>query len=96
MQIWRKNVNSDTMMLRRRPARSLRKEVLKDQLLYRKKVQIVAVYLKIPIRKNLFYRKLENGIERVSGTHRKVLRRHLAPNQNSGKKRATSRNYPKV
>ena len=38
----------------------------------------------------------KNGIERVSRTHRKILRRHLALNQNSGKKRATSRNYPKV
>ena len=35
-------------------------------------------------------------IECISGTHRKILRRHLAPNKNSGKKRAISRNYLKV
>ena len=72
------------------PARSRRKRVLKDHLPHWRKKSKLVVCLRIPIRRSLFNGSWRIEIERVSGTHRKILRRYLPPNQNSGKKRAIS------
>ena len=50
------------------------------------------VYLKILNRENLFYVYWECWDK----THRRILRKHLAPNQNSGNKGSIARYYPQV
>ena len=81
--------NSDRVMLKRHPAQSRRKRVLKDQLLYWRKKSKLVVCVRIPIRRSLIHGKLENiGIERISGTQREILRRHLAQNLKFGKEKS--------
>ena len=89
--------NSNIMMLKRHPARSRRKRVVKDQLLFWffKKVQIGCVS-QYSYQKKSILRKIGNfEIERVSEAQREILRRHQTE-KNSGKKKAVSRNYPIV
>ena len=54
------NVSSDTLRLRRSPAKSQRKVVRKDQLHYWRSLHNWVLHLKILIRENLFYVTKEN------------------------------------
>ena len=52
--------SADTEMLRRPPATSRGKRVLKVQLLYRRKKSTLVVRLRIPVQRSLFCGKFEN------------------------------------
>ena len=53
--------------------------------LLKEEVQLGCVSQDSNPKKSILRKVGTTGIERVSGTQRKILRRHLAPNQNSGK-----------
>ena len=93
-----KNANSDTTMLRRRPARSRRKGSAKGSVAVLKKKSklwlCTSRFLSEEVHSIRKVRKM--GSNASAGDTVKFSGWDLAPNQNSGKKRATSRSYPKV
>ena len=65
-----------------------------DAILKEKKKSKV-VYLTIQIQRSLLRKTGQTRLNASAGHAIKILRTHLAPNSNSGKKRAISRRYPK-
>ena len=85
------NTASDMLGNTWSPTRSWKKVVRKDQVLHWRSLHNWVVCLKILIRESLTWtRKIGNK------TRRQILQKHLAPNQNSGKKGSIARYYPKV
>ena len=85
------NTASDMLVNTWSPTRSRKKVVRKDQVLHWRSLHNWVVCLKILIRESLTWtRKIGNK------TRRQILQKHLAPNQNSGKKGSIARYYPKV
>ena len=86
----------DMLMVIRNPARSQRKKVTQGAvaILRQKKSPRLCIST---FRSKEVYSVVSwgNGIERIGGTHHKILRTHVVRNSNSGKKRAISRRYPK-
>ena len=92
MLIWKNMFLQISWTRRKSPAKSQTEVVRKDQLLYWRSLYNWVVCLKILTRENLFHVNLEIGIK----TRRQILQRHLAPNQNSGKKWSIAKYYPKA
>ena len=80
------NAISDILRLKERPTSCRGKVVRKDQLRYWRSLRNWVVCLKIVTCESLFHMNL---------SHRQILQRHMAPNQNSGKKGSIAKYYPK-